>query len=250
MATSSDWWKTTAGQEMVKLALAESLKPAEPKVPTDAQIGYSGNYGTANLLDWQTRDDLDRVVGTISSDAKSLIDEYLRKISTAGLSRTVRKASSANSESAMRLEALRELANQSTSRVSKGMDYLNELYGGREKAKTDSRKAIAAYNQALIDWQTDQAKALTEIYKMQRSDWDSDITAAQKAEQEAYERAEQKAKLQSEEATRIAGRNQQLQDEAAWNRLMKKASLLDTVGRFGAGWTVADDYEMKRLAKW
>ena len=247
MATASDWWNSSAGQELIKLALAQSLKPSAPTVLTDDQIGYSGNYGAANLTDWQTREDLDNVVGTMSRDAKSIVDDYLRKIATAGLSRTGRKAASANSESALRLDALRELANQSASRVSKGIDYLNDLYGGREKAKTDSRKAIAAYNQALIDWQTNQSKGLTDIYKMQRSDWEADISAAQKAEQAAYERAQQQAKLQSEEATRLEGRNQKLQDDAAWNRLMKKARLIDSVGQFGAGWTAADDYLMKRL---
>ena len=249
MATLSDWWNTAAGKELIRLAMAESLKPSEPVVPTDQEIGYSGNYGVANLLDWQTRDDLDRVVGTISSDARGLIDQYLRQMGTAGLSRAGRSASGMNNESALRLEALRELASKSTDRINKGMDYLNELYGSREKTKNDSRKAIAAYNQALIDWQTNQAKNLADIYKMQRSDWETDIATTQNAEKEAYDRAQQQAKLQSDEAQRIQELNKKLQEEAAWNRLMKKANWIDSVGRFGAGWTMADDYMMNRLSR-
>ena len=249
MATASDWWNSSAGQELIKLALAQSLKPSAPTVLTDDQIGYSGNYGAANLSDWQTREDLDNVVGTISRDAKSIVDDYLRKIATAGLSRTGRKASSANSESALRLDALRELANQSASRVSKGIDYLNDLYGGREKAKTDSRKAIAAYNQALIDWQTNQSKGLTDIYKMQRSDWEADLTSAREAEKAAFERSLADRKLRLEEDNRMWEVNQQLKDKADWDRLMTKARMRDFVGDTGGWWTTADDYNLGRLRR-
>ena len=249
MAKTSDWWNTTAGQELLRLAMAEAQKPAAPVVPTDSEIGYSGNYGKANLLDWQTRDDLDRAVGTISSDAKSLIDQYLRKMATAGLTRTGRSASAANSESKMRLEALRELAGQSSNRVSKGLDYLNDVYGAREKAKTDSKKAVAAYNQALIDWQANQAKNLTDIYKMQRSDWEADLSAAQEAEKTAYDRAQQEIKNRLENQKADEESYAKRKNQYDWEMLMKKASLIDSVGRFGAGWTSADDYLLKRLGK-
>lgn len=104
-------------------------------------------------------------------------------------------------------------------------------------------------NQALIDWQTNQAKNLTDIYKMQRSDWESDMAAEREAEKNAYERAQQELKNRLEKQKADEESYAKRKNQYDWEMLMKKASLLDSVGRFGAGWTIADDYWLRRLQK-
>lgn len=85
---------------------------------------------------------------------------------------------------------------------------------------------------------------------MQRSDWESDLAAAQEAEKTAYERAQQEIKNRSEKEKAAEESYAKRKNQYDWEMLMKKASLIDSVGRFGAGWTSADDYLLKRLATW
>ena len=84
---------------------------------------------------------------------------------------------------------------------------------------------------------------------MQRSDWESDVAAAQEAENTAYERAQQEIKNRLENQKADEQSYAKRKNQYDWEMLMKKASLLDSVGRFGAGWTTADDYWLKRLGK-
>ena len=105
------------------------------------------------------------------------------------------------------------------------------------------------WSTALIDWQANQAKNLTDIYKMQRSDWESDMAVEREAEKNAYERAQQELKNRLEKQKTDEESYAKRKNQYDWEMLMKKASLLYSVGRFGAGWTTANDYRLKRLSK-
>ena len=84
---------------------------------------------------------------------------------------------------------------------------------------------------------------------MQRSDWESDLASEREAEKNAYERAQQELKNRLEKQKTDEESYAKRKNQYDWEMLMKKASLLDSVGRFGAGWTTADDYLLKRLGK-
>ena len=85
---------------------------------------------------------------------------------------------------------------------------------------------------------------------MQRSDWESDVAAAHEAEKTAYERAQQEIKNRLENQKADEESYSKLKNQYDRNKLMKKAALIQAVGRFGAGLTSANDYELKRLGKW
>lgn len=188
---------------------------------------------------------------------RKLLGEYVKAAAGAGIKRGGYGVMGApRLDSSLAYSALQSLARDHSKRLDEAMSYgieMNDSERSRFQADMLNLQKLLNLQKDYLseesDWKEKLARAIREDWEKQVQ-WTREDEAAKVGSQErqAKYRAEQ---IRAETELRKLQQeiNSKLQDEAAWKRLISKASLINSVGQFGAGWTTADDYMLKKLVK-
>lgn len=191
---------------------------------------------------------------TLGSQRKLLYD-YVKAAAGAGVKRGgFSVMGGPRLDSSLNYSALQSLAKDYANRLKAAMSY------GADMADAKNRQ----HDNDMLELH--KLLGLQKGYLTEEADWKEKLAQAMRQDlqkQSQWMREDQAEKTRADEnqakynADRIRAEtdlkklqdeiNTKLQDQAAWDRLMKKARLIDSVGRFGAGWSSADDMLLKRL---
>lgn len=191
---------------------------------------------------------------TLGSQRKLLYD-YVKAAAGAGLKRGgFNVMGGPRLDSSLTYSALQNLAKDYANRLKAALKYGADMADAKtqqyDNYMLDLQKLLGlqkGYLAEEADWKEKLAQAIRQDLQKQTQWMREDQAAKTRADanQTKYDadriRAETDLKKFQEEI------NRKLQDQAAWERLMKKARLIDSVGQFGAGWSSADDMLLKRL---
>lgn len=189
------------------------------------------------------------------SEQKKLLDDYVRAAAGAGIKRGgFGVMGGPRLDSALKYSAIQSLAKDFSSRLSQALSQGSKVKDSQRKQYQEDmlnlQKLLSLQKRYLedeADWKEKLAQAIRQDWEKQ-IEWarQDQITKSQaEAEQSRYRADQLKAEAEMKRSQQEM--DQKRMDEAQWNSLMKKARLVDSVGRFGAAWTAADDYNLKRL---
>ncbi len=188
---------------------------------------------------------------------RKLLGEYVKAAAGAGIKRGGYGVMGApRLDSSLTYSALQSLARDYSKRLDEAMSYGIEMNDSeRTRFQADMLNLQKLLN-LQKDYLSEESDWKEKLARTIREDWEKQVQWAREDEAAKGASQEQQAKYRAEQIraeTELRKLQQEingkLQDEAAWNRLMSKASLINSVGQFGAGWTTADDYMLKKLVK-
>lgn len=188
-------------------------------------------------------------------EQRKLLDDYVKSAAGASIKRGGFGVMGApRLDSSLMYAAIQNLAKDYSSRMKQALEYGANLNNTRNKQYQDDMLNLQkllntqkGYLSEEADWKEKLAQAIKDDWEKQIK-WMLESQSAKnqaQANQDKYSAEQIKAETELRKLQQQI--NQKLQEEAAWNRLLKKANLIDSAGRFGAGWTTADDYTLTRL---
>lgn len=156
-------------------------------------------------------------------------------------------------DSSLTYSAIQNLAKDYSTRLKQALGYAGDIADSNRQQYQDDmlnlQKLLGVqkgYLSEEADWKQKLATAIRDDWEKQIQWMRDDQAAKSSAETNRAKYAVEQLRAQSELQKLQQEIKQKLQDQAAWDRLMKKAGLLNSVGPFGAGWTTADDYLLKK----
>lgn len=186
---------------------------------------------------------------------RKLLDDYVRAAAGAGVKRGGFNVMGApRLDSSLTYSAIQNLAKDYSNRLKQALSYGADIKDTKRKQYQDDMLNLQkllnvqkGYLSEEADWKEQLAQAIRNDWEKQMEWMRQDRSARSQAEANLAKYRTDQVRAETELQKLQDEMNKKLQDEAAWNRLMKKAGLMDSVGQFGAGWTAADDYLLKKL---
>lgn len=218
------------------------------KLSQSSQGAYSG------INDSAVQDYMNSSAGA----QRKLLDDYVRAAAGAGIKRGGFGVMGApRLDSTLTYSAVQNLAKDYSTRLKQALGYGAEVRDSQRKQYQDDmlnlQKLLGlqkGYLSEEADWKEKLALAIREDWEKQMEWMRQDQMVKSQAQAELAKYKAEQVKADTEQKKMQQEIDRKLKDEASWNSLMKKAGLIDSVGRFGAAWTTADDYTLKRLGAW
>ncbi len=200
------------------------------------------------------RDYMDHSLGA----QRKLLDDYVKAAAGAGIKRGgFGIMGGPRTDSALAYSAIQNLAKDYSTRLKQALEHAGQVRDSQRKQYQDDMLNLQkllnvkkGYLSEEADWKEKLAEAI-------RSDWEKQVewrrqdeAAKSQAEADRAKYGTERMKAEAELNRLRQEMSQKLKDQADWNRLMKKAGMVDFLGRFGANWSGADDYTLKKLANW
>ena len=215
------------------------------------KLSQSSQGSYAGINDPAVQNYMDSSVGA----QRKLLDDYVRAAAGAGIKRGGFGVMGApRLDSTLTYSAVQNLAKDYSTRLKDALSYGSDVRESQKKQYQDDmlnlQKLLSlqkGYLAEEADWKEKLALAIREDWEKQMEWMRQDQTAKSQAETELAKYRAEQVKADTEQKKLQQEIDRKLKDEATWNSLMKKAGLIDSVGRFGAAWTTADDYTLKRL---
>lgn len=186
---------------------------------------------------------------------RKLLDDYVKAAAGAGVKRGgFGVMGGPRLDSTLMYAALQNLAKDYPTRLKQALKYGSDIGDSRRKQREADMLSLQkllsvqkGYLSEEADWREKLAHSILRDREQQAALRSQDQSAKLHAVANSAKYTAEQTKAENELQKLQREISQKLKDEADWNRLMRKASLLEAVGQFGAGWTSADDYNLKRL---